>query len=106
MEPIEEKQKENIELKPRRNKYTVKFKLEVINMIKKAISLHTIIKTWKIDRHTLRNWKNNEDQLKLVNNKDKLFRKNRSGFIYRNFSPTEEENIFNLSKMQEKIIKQ
>ena len=47
MEPIEEKQKGNIELKPRRNKYTVKYNLEVINMIKKGISLHTIKKLGK-----------------------------------------------------------
>ena len=60
-------------------------------MIKKGISLHTIKKTWKIDRHTLINWKNNDDQLKLVNNKDKLFRKIRSGLIYRYFSATEED---------------
>ena len=35
MEPIEEKQIGNIELKPRRNKYTVKFKLEVVIWLKK-----------------------------------------------------------------------
>lgn len=67
-------------------------------MIKKGISLHTIEKTWKIDGHTLKNWKSNEDQLKAVNNKDKLFRKNRSGFIFRNFSSTEEEDIFKFIK--------
>ena len=32
-------------------------------------------KNFEKDRHTLRNCKNNEDQLKLVNNKDKLFLK-------------------------------
>ena len=42
--------------------------------------------------------KNNEDQLKLVNNKNKLFRKNRPGFIYRNFSAIEEEDIFKFIK--------
>ena len=67
-------------------------------MIKKGISLHTTEKTLKIDRHTLRNWKNNDDQLKLVNNKDKLFSKNRTGFINRNFSPKDEEDIFKFTK--------
>ena len=98
MEPIEEKQKGNIELKQRRNKYTVKFKLEVINMNKKRNFFTLQSKNLEIDRHTLRNWKNNEDQLKVVNNKEKLFRKNRSGFIYRNFSSTEEEDIFKFIK--------
>ena len=39
-------------------------------MTKKVISLHTIENKWNIDRHTLRKWKGNEDQLKLVDKKE------------------------------------
>ena len=42
-----------MELKARKNKFIVKFKLEVVEMIKKGISLHTIENKWNIDRHTL-----------------------------------------------------
>lgn len=63
-------------------------------MIKKDISFHTIEKNYKIDKHTLRYWKKTVDQSKLVNKKENQFRKNRSGFIYRNFFSTEEEDIY------------
>lgn len=70
-------------------------------MIKNGISLHTIENTYYIDRHTLRNWKNYEDQLEMVNNKDNQFRKNSSGFIYRNFSETEEDIFRFIKKARE-----
>ena len=69
-----------------------------MDIVKKGISLYTIEKNYKIDRHTLRNWKNNEDQFKLVIKKENHYRKNRSGIIYRNFLSTEEEDIYKFIK--------
>lgn len=91
-------EKEKIDLKQRKNKYTVKFKLEVVYMIKKGISLHTIEKNYKIDRHTLRNWKYNEDQFKLVIKKENHYLKNRFFLYIENFSSTEEEDIYKFIK--------
>jgi len=69
-----------------------------VDMIKKNISLHTIEKNYKIDRYKLKNWKYNKDQFKLVIKKENHYLKNRSGFIYRNFSSTEEEDIYKFIK--------
>ena len=86
---------ESEEIKPRRNKYTIKLKLQAIEMLNNGISLHAIENKWGIDRHTLRNWRDQQQNLNLVNNKDNKFRKNRKGGVIKNFSDSQEEEICN-----------
>ena len=58
-----------------------------------GISLHSIENKLNIDRHTLRKWKQQESDLKLVKNKDIKFRKNRIGRLYKNFSDIQKNDI-------------
>ena len=91
----ESKEKEGIQIKTRRNKYEVKFKLEVIGMVKNGTSLHYIEDKYKIDRSTIRNWKKNEDELLQVKYNKNKFRKKRNNGIIKNILYTQEENICN-----------
>ena len=91
----ETKEKEGIQIKFRRNKYEVKFKLEVIEIIKDGTSLHSIEDKYKINRSTIRNWIKNEDELLQVKYNKSKFRKNRKSGIIRIMSDTQEENICN-----------
>ena len=78
----ETKEKEGIQIKTRRNKQEVKFKLEEIEMVKNATSLHYIENKYKIDRSTIRNWIKNEDELINVKYNKNKFRKNVYVYVY------------------------
>ena len=96
MEPIDNfENEEGQKIKLRINKYDVKFKLKVVEMLNNGISLHKIENKWNIDRHTLWKWREQESDLKLVNKKDNRFRKNRIGGIHKNFSDIQENEICN-----------
>ena len=93
MEPIVNfENQEDKTIKPRRNKYDVKFKLHVVEMLNNEISLHSVENKLNIDRHILRKWKQQESDLKLVKNKDIKF-KNRNGGLHKNFSDIQENDI-------------
>ena len=68
-EPIQEN-KETI-IKKHRNKYSIAFKIKVVQLLKKGISLHLLETKLNIDRHTIRTWKDNEENLLKVRLKDK-----------------------------------
>ena len=65
MEKIE---KENI--KRKNKKYTIDYKLGVLDMINKGVSLHALEEKLKLDRSMMRKLKNDEEKLRLVKNKD------------------------------------
>ena len=80
-------EKENI--KKKNKKYTIDFKLEVIDMINKGVSLHAIEEKLKLDRSMMRKQKNEEEKLRLVKNKDKKYRTNRGGEIKRTMTESQ-----------------
>ena len=61
-------------------------------MLNNGISLHAIENKQGIDRHTLRNWRDQKNNLNLLNNKDNKFRKNKKGGVIKN---SQEEEICN-----------
>ena len=72
-------------------KYSIQFKLKVIDLYKLNVSIHTLSNKLGIDRKTIRDWIKKEKEfldIKYLNNKFRFYKK--SG-IKRNFS--EEENI-------------
>ena len=94
MEPIVNfENREDKAIKPRRNKYDIKFKLHVVEMLNNEISLHSVENKLNIDRHILRKWKQQESDLKLVKNKYIKFRKYRNGGLNANFSDIQENDI-------------
>jgi hypothetical protein len=60
-------------IKKGHKKYTIDFKLKVIELVHLNFSIHFISNKLNIDRKTIREWLKNEDSLKLVSNKDKNF---------------------------------
>ena len=68
-EPIQENKETMI--KKHRNKYSIAFKIKVVQLLKKGISLHLLETKLNIDRHTIRTWKDNEENLLKVRLKDK-----------------------------------
>ena len=96
MEPLDNfESQEDLKIKLRRNKYDVKFKLQVVEMLNNGISLHEIENKWDINRHTSRKRREQERDLNLVNKKDIKFRKNRNGGIHKNISDIQENYICN-----------
>ena len=73
------------------NKYTIKFKLKVIELIHLNISLHCISNRLGIDRKTLIDWLKSETNLLAVKNKNKKFRCNKTKGIITNLSKEEEK---------------
>ena len=95
-EPIQENKETMI--KKHRNKYSVAFKLKVVQLLKKGFSLHLLETKLNIDRHTIRSWKDNEENLLKVRLKDKKYRKNRIAPPIKTFNDEQEENICNFIK--------
>ena len=54
---------EKEEIKRKKNKYSIDFKIKVLDMLKQGTSLHTIENKMKLDRSMVRKWRNNEDPL-------------------------------------------
>lgn len=82
-------------IKKGHKKYTIDFKLKVIELVHLNFFIHFISNKLNIDRNTIREWLKNEDSLKLVSNKDKKFRSNRNTSYNTYFSPEEESKIYN-----------
>ena len=82
-------------IKKGHKKYTIDFKLKVIELVHLNFSIYFISNKLNIDRKTIREWLKNEDSLKLVSNKDKKFRSNRNTSYNTYFSPEEESKIYN-----------
>ena len=76
-------------------KYTVEFKLKVINLIESGLSLHMISDKLNIDRKVLRDWCNKKDYLLDVQNKNTKFRCHRDNEDKKIFSNKQEEEIKN-----------
>ena len=55
-------------------KYTIQFKIKVIELIHMNIALHLISNKLGIDRHLLREWLAKESEHRAVKQKDKKFR--------------------------------
>ena len=81
-------------IKKGHKKYSVEFKLKVIELIKLNFSIHYISNKLSIDRKTIREWLQKEDCLKIVSNKGKQFRCNRNTGKTTYFSE-EELKIYN-----------
>lgn len=45
--------------------YTPAFKLKAVNFAKSS-SIHSASRRFKVDRHSIREWRNSEDQLKML----------------------------------------
>ena len=82
-------------IKKGHKKYTIDFKLKVIELVHLNFSIYFISNKLNIDRKTIREWLKNEDSLKLGSNKDKKFRSNRNTSYNTYFSPEEESKIYN-----------
>ena len=82
-------------IKKGHKKYSVEFKLKVIELIKLNFSIHYISNKLSIDRKTIREWLQKEDCLKIVSNKGKQFRCNRNTGKTTYFSEEEELKIYN-----------
>ena len=82
-----------------RNKYSVDFKLKIIDMVNNGVSLHSIEKNMLLDRVMVRKWKEREYEFRNLKYKDKRFRKYRTDQPNKKMSDSQEEVICNLSKI-------
>jgi len=82
-------------MKKKHKKYTVEFKLKVIELIHLNFSIHVLSNKLCIDSKTIREWLKNEDSLKLVSYKSEKFRFNRNTGKTTYFTPEEELQIYN-----------
>ena len=80
------------EVKTTHKKYSIEFKLKIINLIYLNLSYHYISKWLGIDMKVLRDWVEKEESLKTIVKKDKKFRIKKKGFITK-LSEEEEEKI-------------
>jgi len=67
-------------------------------MINKYVSLYAIEEKLKLDRYMMRKWKNDEEKLRLVKNKDKKYLTNRGREIKRTMTESYENDICNFIK--------
>ena len=76
---MEEPQKE--EFKKKNQKYSLKYKIHILDLLNKGISYHTIENKMNLEREMVRRWKANEEKLTIIKNKDIKYQKNRKGGI-------------------------
>ena len=93
MEAIGQNLSDNLEneLKKGYKKYSIDFKLKVINLVHLNISIHSISNKLGIDRKLIRDWVNKEAILSGIPNKDSRFRINKSSGIVKIFTDLEED---------------
>ena len=77
---------EKIDIKGKRNKYSISLKIEILDLVHKGVSLHEIEKKFKISRATVRKWIDIEEELRAIKKKDTHHRNNRKDIIIRNFT--------------------
>ena len=86
-------------------KYTVEFKLKVINLYHMNLSIHLLSNKLGIDRKVIRDWINKEEDLKNVKNNKNRYRCEKKSGIIRNFTDEEEKLISEwITKNREKKI--
>ena len=95
MEAIGQNLLDNLEneLKKGYKKYSINFKLKVINLVHLNISIHSISNKLGIDRKLIRDCVNKEATLSGIPNKDSRFRINKSSGIVKIFTDLEEDMI-------------
>ena len=95
MEAIGQNLLDNLEneIKKGYKKYSIDFKLKVINLVHLNISIHSISNKLGIDRKLIRDWVNKEATLSGIPNKDSRFRINKSSGIVKIFTDFEEDMI-------------
>jgi len=98
MEAIGQNLLDNLEneIKKGYKKYSIDFKLKVINLVHLNISIHSISNKLGIDRKLIRDWVNKEATLSGIPNKDSRFRINKSSGIVKIFTDLEEDMILEL----------
>ena len=69
------------ELKKGYKKYSIDFKLKIINLVHLNISIHYISNKLGIDRKLIRDWVNKEAYLSEIHNKDSSYRNNKSSIF-------------------------
>ena len=95
MEAIGQNLLDNLEneLKKRYKKYSIDFKLKIINIVHLNISIHFILNKLGIDRKLILDWVNKEATLSEIHNKDSRYRINKSSGIVKIFTDHEEDMI-------------
>ena len=95
MEAIGQNLLDNLEneIKKGYKKYSIDFKLKVINLVHLNISIHSISNKLGIDRKLIRDWVNKEATLSGIPNKYSRFRINKSSGIVKIFIDLEEDMI-------------
>ena len=95
MEAIGQNLLDNLEneIKKGYKKYSIDFKLKVINLVHLNISIHSISNKLGIDRKLIRDLVNKEATLSGIPNKDSRFRINKSSGIVKIFTDLEEDMI-------------
>ena len=95
MEAIGQNLLDNLEneLKKGYKKYSIDFKLKVINFVHLNISIHSISNKLGLDRKLIRDWVNKEANLTEIHNKESRFRINKSSGIVKIFTDHEEDMI-------------
>ena len=76
-----------------RNKYSIDFKLKIIDMVNNGLSLHSIEKNIHLDRAMFRKWKEKEHEFRNMKYKDKLFPKYRADQPNKIMSDSQKEDI-------------
>ena len=79
--------------KKNHKKYSVDFKLKVINLVNINKSIHSISNRLGIERKTLREYEKNISALSDIRNNTKRYRIGKTTGIIKNFSDSEEEDI-------------
>jgi len=93
---MEEQLKE--ELQKKKQKYSIEYKLGILDLLNKGISYHIIENKMNLDRAMVRRWKDNEEQLRLIKIIDKKYRKKQDWKYKKNYDRKSRKNICNFIK--------